>query len=170
MFKLLITFCGIFIGTSQAKYYATSCELMQDIVNVSDASLHEAAKWSCIGQLSTTYNENGFLGVFGIGSEWWCSPNGGGICNVKCSDLLDDDIADDFRCAKRVFTGFSNSFDAWPSAAYCVKNEINEKVKNCKIQRRNSGSNSVHHRNHEDNESSANDYSAENPPPENEDD
>ncbi|XP_078264949.1 lysozyme C, milk isozyme-like [Rhinoraja longicauda] len=52
------------------------------------------------GRVSTDY------GLFQINSPWWCddgqmkhSRNG---CGQPCSHFMDDNIADDIRCAKRV--------------------------------------------------------------------
>lgn len=152
--------------TCHAKYYATTCELMRDIVNVSDASPLEAAKWSCVGRLSTHYNDNSFLGVFQIGREWWCSNDGGGICNVNCSALIDDDITDDFRCAKRILSGYGESFETpWPGSEYCLKNQLNERLNDCPMERRRSSHNK--HRNNSYNGGSSgetHEFSDENPP------
>ena len=53
---------------------------------------------------NTRYNFDSFLGIFKIGEQWWCGRDGhpGGICNIKCSSLTDDFIADDVKCVQEV--------------------------------------------------------------------
>jgi hypothetical protein len=42
----------------------------------------------------------------------WCGKNApGGSCNVKCDDLLDDDIADDVTCAQKII--ISHGLEGW---------------------------------------------------------
>lgn len=43
----------------------------------------------------------------------WCSQNGekSGGCNIRCKDLLDDDITDDIKCATQIVS--LEGLDAW---------------------------------------------------------
>lgn len=135
-FLIIVFVLCIYVKTSHAKYYNTKCNLIQEIMQVSNVSAEEAAKWSCVGQMSTHYDSgSGFVGVFQIGSQWWCSPEGGGICNVNCSSLLDDDIADDFACAQKIYKGFGNTFDAWPSSTFCLSTQVKSTLAECVITR-----------------------------------
>lgn len=72
---------------------------------------------SAIGSL----NWDGSLdhGLFQISELWWCdgkSPKPLG-CNVRCEDLLDDDIQDDVKCAMRIYDDHKrmsgSGFEAW---------------------------------------------------------
>lgn len=130
-----VTFLCICVTSSHAKYYDTKCNLMQEILQISNVSVEEAAKWSCVGRLSTHYDSGGFIGVFQIGSAWWCSPNRGGICNMNCSSLMDDDIRDDFVCAQQIYKGFGNTFEAWPGSDYCLKNQVSTFLTDCVVTR-----------------------------------
>lgn len=65
----------------------------------------------CIGRtLHTSKNSNDFVGINGIGTEWWCGDTfARGSFNVKCSDLVDYDIADDVNCASIILSQYSLS-------------------------------------------------------------
>lgn len=72
-----------------------------------DVPKHEIFKHICITRslLKTDEDRGGHLGIYGIGSQWWCGENGpGGSCNVECADLLDEDIADDVACASLILS------------------------------------------------------------------
>ncbi|XP_015515022.1 lysozyme [Neodiprion lecontei] len=59
-------------------------------------------------------NRNGSYdyGLFQINGNIWCSLGvAGSDCNIKCEDLLDDDITDDVRCAKKIYR--RHKFYAW---------------------------------------------------------
>jgi hypothetical protein len=48
----------------------------------------------------------------------------GGACGLDCASLLDDDITDDYKCAKRIYRAHEglqgNGFKAWAVyAPYC---------------------------------------------------
>jgi nitric oxide reductase large subunit len=56
--------------------------------------------------LHTRKNYGGHLGIYAIGSQWWCKQGTvpGGSCNVTCDSLVDDDIADDVACANLIMS------------------------------------------------------------------
>ncbi|KAL0831568.1 hypothetical protein ABMA28_002354 [Loxostege sticticalis] len=60
-------------------------------------------------------NKNGSkdYGLFQINDKYWCTSSGpaGKDCNVKCSDLLTDDITKASTCAKKIFK--RHGFNAW---------------------------------------------------------
>ncbi|XP_063834323.1 lysozyme [Ostrinia nubilalis] len=62
-------------------------------------------------------------GLFQINNKDWCKKGRkGGHCNMKCEDLLNEDLADDVRCAKRVYDRVG--FNAWPSYSYCKEKSL----------------------------------------------
>lgn len=127
---------SIYVTSTHAKYYDTKCNFIQDLIKISNVSPMEAAQWACVGRLSTHYDSGtGYVGVFQIGSQWWCSSDGGGLCNVNCSSLLDDDITDDFACAQKIYKGFGSSFDAWPGSDFCLSNQVKSTIDDCVIVR-----------------------------------
>lgn len=93
-----------------AKKY-TQCELAQELHGEHNVTRENLYKHLCVvvRSLSTgEVREGGFLGIYGIGTKWWCGKWGdvSGSCNMMCSNLVDDDIADDVACAKKVFEDF----------------------------------------------------------------
>lgn len=52
----------------------------------------------------------------------------GGSCNVKCSDLYDDDIADDVLCAQRILDG--HGLEGWGTSEEGCRHH-QEKVDSC---------------------------------------
>ncbi|XP_049705928.1 lysozyme isoform X1 [Helicoverpa armigera] len=59
-----------------------------------------------------------------INNKDWCKKGRkGGHCNIKCEDLLNEDLADDVRCAKRIYDRVG--FKAWPTSfSYCKENSL----------------------------------------------
>lgn len=82
------------------------CDFVFELYKTHEIPRDEIYKHFCIANtLHTTKNSFGFIGIYAIGSEWWCGETEtGGGCNVKCSDLVDDDIADDVRCANAILS------------------------------------------------------------------
>jgi hypothetical protein len=60
------------------------------------------------------------LGLFQISDKWWCKwdkPFAFTGCRIKCDSLIDDDLADDVKCVKKIFKEHNrlsgNGFNAW---------------------------------------------------------
>lgn len=55
-----------------------------------------------------------------MNSRAWCSTTeeNGGNCDIQCSDLNDDDITDDIKCAKQIIT--AEGIDAWGLTEDCL--------------------------------------------------
>lgn len=114
---------------SHAKKLYSQCRFMWELVDDHRLTDQEAAKWSCLvyGISSTTaVSRHGhdpkrpvgnYLGIFKIGSEWWCKEDyAGGGCDIECNKLLDDDITDDLQCAREI------GFDGYPDLKSCFEN------------------------------------------------
>lgn len=96
--------------------------------------------WVCIANKESSLNSNlynpeyGTYGLFQVSQEYWCSPKGK-KCNVKCKNLLDDNLADDIKCVKKIFattkSETGNGFKAWNTYSEC-KNSAKNYVKRCK--------------------------------------
>lgn len=92
----------------------SECEFVEELYKTHEIPCDEIYKHFCIANtlLHTSANNAGFIGIYKIGTQWWCGEEEpGGNCNVKCSDLLDDDIADDVACANKVLE--SHGLDGW---------------------------------------------------------
>lgn len=83
------------------------CEFAEELHKRHNIPQKEIFKHFCIAgnNLDTTKStETGYVGIYGVGSKWWCGQNeAGGGCNIKCSNLLDDDITDDVECMQVIF-------------------------------------------------------------------
>lgn len=97
---------------ASAKIYEP-CELARELRDVHKFDLSEIGIWVCMSELAG-YNTshldvadasgNRDHGILRINDAWWCGKNGvGGICNVECSKLRDNDIGDDFACGRIIF-------------------------------------------------------------------
>lgn len=86
----------------------TECELAKELLTKHGIPRNEVYKYLCITALGLNTDENqdgNFLGIFRIGSKWWCGKNEvGGSCALKCASLTNDDISDDVKCAKKILT------------------------------------------------------------------
>lgn len=95
------------ISLIQAKIYSV-CELSLELYLRHKISKVEIPYHICIAAersyLNTRHSDGQeFLGLFKIGSDFWCGrKNAGGYCNVKCSYLENDDISDDVKCASMI--------------------------------------------------------------------
>lgn len=69
-------------------------------------------------------------GLFKISDNYWCSPPGKGKgCNMSCDKLHDYDIADDIRCAQRIYS--AEGFNAWESYQVRCRFRTEKYTKEC---------------------------------------
>lgn len=96
----------ITISVTNAKIYS-KCEFARELylqhrLDKDDIGYHMCAARSFSGY-NTQYNTGNFLSIYRIGTQWWCGKNSpGGLCNVKCANLIDDYLADDIKCVKEI--------------------------------------------------------------------
>ncbi|KFV58292.1 Lysozyme C, partial [Tyto alba] len=72
------------------------------------------ADWICLVQHESGYNTKAFhnngasrdYGIFQINSQYWCEDGkthgSKNACHIRCSKLLQNNIEDDIRCAKKI--------------------------------------------------------------------
>ncbi|XP_056632009.1 uncharacterized protein LOC130442056 [Diorhabda sublineata] len=99
------------------------CSLATELKEIHKVRMDELATWICIAQHESSFNtsavnEAGDYGLFQISASFWCSiSQKGGGCNAKCSQFIDNDITDDFVCARTIFNEHraisGNGFNAW---------------------------------------------------------
>uniref|UniRef100_A0A3Q3F596 lysozyme n=1 Tax=Kryptolebias marmoratus TaxID=37003 RepID=A0A3Q3F596_KRYMA len=103
------------------------------------------ANWVCLTRAESSFNTeavnlnlntDGSLdyGIFQINSRWWCdngrtrTANG---CNIKCSELLSDDVGVAIDCAKRIVRD-PQGISAWVSwTLHCKNKDLTHYLKGC---------------------------------------
>lgn len=103
MLKAVLVIIFVLItGESTHGRIFSKCELARELVEVHNATLREVKGLTCVAELSsgfdTQYSYGGFRGIFNISC---------GSCNISCSALTNNDIADDYLCARET----SNYYD-----------------------------------------------------------
>lgn len=127
-----------FVIRDKPGYVYETCELVDELVNIHNMSREEADTWTCIVKHESNFNtaavkfinadNSGDYGLFQINDNFWCSKNDSAVdasgCQMSCDKLLDEDLADDVACARRVFYGIAtllgDGYRAWPAyLRYC---------------------------------------------------
>ncbi|XP_061430460.1 lysozyme C-2-like isoform X3 [Lethenteron reissneri] len=139
MFVLAASLCVV--PCTRAKVFAR-CELAKALhdMGVGTDSLGD---WVCLVQAESSYNTratyhnyNGSTdyGIFQINSNWWCDngSKGHNACQVKCSDLLDDDITKSVACAKLILK--QQGLKAWYGwKSKCQDFDVSVYLQGCKF-------------------------------------
>ncbi|XP_039289163.1 lysozyme C-1 [Nilaparvata lugens] len=104
------------------------CELAKELRTKHKASEKQLATWVCIARHESEFNTTAYghtqsdHGLFQISGRYWCSEDEAGdsainACGLSCDSLKDDDIGDDFVCARRIYRQHQklsgNGFNAW---------------------------------------------------------
>ncbi|XP_055916467.1 lysozyme-like isoform X3 [Eupeodes corollae] len=121
---LTIAFCAT---VSDAKQYMR-CEMVKELVQKYKFDRTLLSNWVCMIEHESerdttrvTKNANGSsrYGLFQISNKEWCKEGRkGGLCNSRCEDFLNDNLADDVECVKKVFK--RDGFKHWPGwLGYC---------------------------------------------------
>ncbi|XP_040914860.1 lysozyme C-like [Toxotes jaculatrix] len=103
------------------------------------------ADWVCLTKWESSYNTAATnnnrdgstdYGIFQINSRWWCdngrtrTANG---CNIRCSELLSDDVSVAINCAKRVVRD-PNGIRAWVAwVNHCQNRDLSSYVAGCGV-------------------------------------
>lgn len=123
------------------------CELAKELRYSYNLPFEQIHTWVCIAQQQSRLNTSALgplnaigsqsYGLFQINEKFWCSNdgNGGKGCTVSCSDLIDDNIADDIQCVQRIFNEhqriFGNGFQAWTSYESYCKYQSDDYTRDC---------------------------------------
>lgn len=97
---LILFSCDSVLGRVFSK-----CELVQELMELHNATLHEAQGLTCVAELSSrfdtrSYHENSY-GIFNISCGL---EETFGYCNISCTNFIDDHIEDDYLCARESST------------------------------------------------------------------
>ncbi|XP_018016907.1 lysozyme c-1 [Hyalella azteca] len=128
---------------SSGKVYS-QCELAKELKCVYGFAESSLADWVCLVQHASAYNTTALTvnggrprsrnyGLFQITDYYWCeSAIGTNECNIACSRLADDDIADDVACAKEIFR--RQQFRAWSGwRSYCENKNLSSYTRGCNL-------------------------------------
>ncbi|XP_069673831.1 lysozyme c-1-like [Periplaneta americana] len=116
---MLIT-AVIALKTAEAKIFK-KCDLVHQLKK-HGVPKDEWSDWVCIAKGESSYNTKAInthnpdgsydYGIFQINNRYWCKTGSKGHeCNIKCEDLLNDDISEDIRCAQLIKK--MQGFKAW---------------------------------------------------------
>ncbi|XP_023253595.1 lysozyme C [Seriola lalandi dorsalis] len=103
---------------------------------------HSLANWVCLSKHESEYNTRAInhnrdgstdYGIFQINSRWWCNngqPTSNG-CNIRCDELLTDDVSVAINCAKRVVRD-PNGIGAWVAwRDHCRNRDLSSYLAGC---------------------------------------
>lgn len=70
-----------------------------------------------------------YWGLFAVSDLWWCKKGSvGGLCNVKCEDLLSD-VDKNAKCGSQVF--LQDGINAWRLPAHACVNHDDDSISEC---------------------------------------
>ncbi|XP_075810443.1 lysozyme C-2-like [Microtus pennsylvanicus] len=105
------------------------------------------ADWVCLAQHESNFNtkatnynpgdQSTDYGIFQINSRYWCNdgktPKAVNACGISCSALLQDDITQAIKCAKRVVRD-PQGIRAWVAwRTHCQNQDLSKYVKDCGV-------------------------------------
>ncbi|XP_075986110.1 lysozyme-like isoform X1 [Anticarsia gemmatalis] len=112
-----------------SKRFETRCKLVRELMKVGVPNDMFLGQWVCLIEKASNRNTSAFVvtpsgkkfyGLYKIPSVWCREKKRGGACNIKCEDLLNEDIRDDTACAVKIFQEMG--FQYWPDWLQKCKN------------------------------------------------
>ncbi|XP_071322710.1 lysozyme C-like [Trachinotus anak] len=136
----------LFVAVANARVYSR-CEWARILKShgMDGYRGNSLANWVCLSKWESNYNtratnnnSNGSTdyGIFQINSRWWCdngqTPTSNG-CNIRCSELLTDNVSTAINCAKRVVRD-PNGIRAWRAwSRHCENRDLSAYVAGCGV-------------------------------------
>uniref|UniRef100_A0A1B0A290 lysozyme n=1 Tax=Glossina pallidipes TaxID=7398 RepID=A0A1B0A290_GLOPL len=116
------------------------CELARELYEEHNIPIEQVATWICIAQHESHFNTSAVgrrvgdgsiaYGLFQISNLRWCSYKQYGL-----NRLIDDNIADDVECIKRIYKEhaalFGDGFTAWIAYLPYCRNQHYEHIASC---------------------------------------
>ncbi|XP_037369908.1 lysozyme C-like [Talpa occidentalis] len=105
------------------------------------------ANWMCLAKWESGYNtratnynperESTDYGIFQINSRWWCTdgktPKARHGCGISCNAVLQDDITEAVKCAKRVVRD-PQGIRAWVAwTDHCENRDVSQYIRGCRV-------------------------------------
>ncbi|XP_003793632.1 alpha-lactalbumin [Otolemur garnettii] len=92
----------------------TKCQLYPMLKDLNDYRGITMPEWMCTLFHTSAFNTGAIVqndgsteyGLFQISDKLWCkskqTPHSRNICGISCDKLLDNDLTDDIKCAKKI--------------------------------------------------------------------
>uniref|UniRef100_UPI00398E4688 lysozyme C, milk isozyme-like n=1 Tax=Pristiophorus japonicus TaxID=55135 RepID=UPI00398E4688 len=141
---------SLLLVATNAKIYER-CELARTLKDFGLDGYHgySLANWICMAYFESRYNTTAInhnkkgevivstdYGIFQINDKWWCKDlqvYGKNYCGTTCSNLLNDNLNDDCRCA-RTIVDKTKGMEAWVGwKKHCKGKDIDRFVKGCHL-------------------------------------
>uniref|UniRef100_A0A2A4IYI6 Lysozyme n=1 Tax=Heliothis virescens TaxID=7102 RepID=A0A2A4IYI6_HELVI len=115
---------------SDAKKIETRCKLVRELLKIGMPNDMFLGQWVCLIEkvskrdtslLTVKASGKKLYGLYQIPKEWCRENKRGGLCNISCEALLDDDIRDDTACALKIAE--EKGFKYWPQWTTRCKND-----------------------------------------------
>ncbi|XP_015599045.1 lysozyme [Cephus cinctus] len=137
----LVALCCLSLAWDAESRVLSVCDAVRELQSAR-ISRSLISNWVCLMQSESNLNtelvtgpktaSSYSYGIFQINSSRWCARGRrGGACNLKCEDLLNDDIQDDIGCAKKIFN--TEGFKAWPGWMRQCKMKPLPSIANCRV-------------------------------------
>ncbi|NWU20547.1 LYSC protein, partial [Dyaphorophyia castanea] len=111
----LLVFLGLAVPGTQGRVISR-CEMVRILRRHGFEGFvgKTVADWMCLVKYESSYNTKAYnnngpsrdYGIFQINSKYWCNDGrtagAKNACHINCSQLLNDNIEDDIRCAKKI--------------------------------------------------------------------
>ncbi|KAL9904190.1 uncharacterized protein ACN2A1_004661 [Glossina fuscipes fuscipes] len=105
------------------------CELARALYKEHSIPIEQVATWICIAHHESHFNTSAY-GLFQISNLHWCSYKRYGL-----NRLIDENIADDVECIKRIYKEhaalFGDGFTAWTASLPYCRNQHYEHIASC---------------------------------------
>lgn len=124
---LVLCFC---VNSAFSKRFETRCKLVRGLMGIGVPNDMFLGQWVCLIEKASNRNTSAFVvspsgkkfyGLYQIPSRWCKEKKKGGDCNMKCEDLLNEDIRDDTACAVKIY--HEEGFKYWPVWTTRCKND-----------------------------------------------
>ncbi|KAJ8708361.1 hypothetical protein PYW07_010486 [Mythimna separata] len=126
---ILVVFSFITSEFCEAKVFSR-CTLSRQLLKYKGIQKSYLGTWVCLIEKVSKRDTKAFLakssgkkfyGLYQIPNEWCKEKKRGGLCNIACEALLDDDIRDDTACALQIAE--KHGFQYWSKWTTRCKND-----------------------------------------------
>ncbi|KAF2357914.1 Glycoside hydrolase family 22 [Trinorchestia longiramus] len=132
---------ALLAATSHARVF-TKCQLAKKLKCTYKIPKNKLADWVCLVKAESNYNTavvntnndgSKDYGLFQISNKVWCgSGTGTNECNIPCKKLKNNKIADDVKCAKKIYA--SQGFYAWSGwKKTCKDKDLSSFISGCSL-------------------------------------